>query len=231
MRTSYPEIFLWAHRGASALAPENTLAAFALAEAIGADGIELDVHLSADGVAVVLHDETVDRTSDGRGAVAALTLEQLRRLDAGSWFDADFAGEKIPTLDEVLAWADNRLRLNIEIKSAAAGRAVLELLRAYPQARALVSSFDHALLDELRRQDPKLPLGFLCESRFWRRALQRAVAAGAESFHPAARHCSRPLVEACHRFGLKVYPWTVDAPRRLASLRRIGVDGWFSNCP
>lgn len=224
-------LFLWAHRGASALAPENTMAAFAMAEAIDADGIELDVHLSRDGVAVVLHDETVDRTSDGRGAVASLTLGQLQQLDAGSWFDGDFRGERIPTLDEVLAWASDRLRLNIEIKSAAAGRAVLALLAEHPRARVLISSFDHALLADLRRQNAELPLGFLCDSRFWRRALQRAIDAGAESFHPAARFCSRPLVEACHRHGLKVYPWTVDSPRRQSSLMRIGVDGWFSNCP
>lgn len=230
-RNNPSPIVLWAHRGASALAPENTMAAFTLAEAIGADGIELDVHLSRDGVPVVLHDETVDRTTDGRGRVASLSLDQLRQLDAGSWFDADFAGEKIPTLDEVLSWAGARLRINIEIKSAAAGRAVLQSLSEHPQARVLVSSFDHPLLAGLRRQSPELSLGFLCDTRFWRRSLQRAIAAGAESFHPEARFCSRPLVEASHRHGLKVYPWTVDEPRRQSSLRRIGVDGWFSNLP
>jgi len=229
--TDIPMLFIWGHRGASALAPENTMAAFALAEAIGADGIELDVHLSRDGVPVVLHDETVDRTTDGCGHVEDLTLDQLQQLDAGSWFDPDSAGERIPTLDEVLTWAGARLRINIEIKSAAAGRAVLQLLAAHPQARVLVSSFDHALLAGLRRQSPELPLGFLCDTRFWRRSLQRAIAAGAESFHPEVHFCSRPLVEACHRHGLKVYPWTVDAPRRQSSLKRIGVDGWFSNLP
>jgi len=231
MAATASSLFIWAHRGASALAPENTLAAFTLAEAIGADGIELDVHLSRDGVPVVLHDETVDRTTDGRGAIARLTLEQLQQLDAGSWFDPDFAGTRIPTLDEVLAWAGSRLRINIEIKSADAGRAVLELLDDHPQAQVLISSFDHALLSGLRRETAGLPLGFLCDTRFWRRALQRAIVAGAESFHPAARFCSRPLIEACHRHGLKVYPWTVDAPRRQSSLKRIGVDGWFSNLP
>jgi len=225
------DTFLWAHRGASALAPENTMAAFSLAEAIGADGIELDVHLTADGVPVVLHDETVDRTTDGRGPVSGYTLDALRQLDAGFWFDGDFAGESIPTLEEVLFWVEGRLRLNIEIKTAAAGRAVLKLLVDYPQVRPLISSFDHALLGDLRQQSPSIPLGFLSDSRFWQRALQRAVASGAESFHPAQRYTSRPLVEACHQAGLKVYPWTVDAPRRQSSLFRMGVDGFFSNCP
>ena len=97
------DFFIWAHRGASASAPENTLAAFRAAEAAGAAGIELDVHLSADGVPVVIHDETVDRTTDGHGPVAALTLCRLRQLDAGRWFAPAFAGEALPTLEEILA--------------------------------------------------------------------------------------------------------------------------------
>jgi glycerophosphoryl diester phosphodiesterase len=224
-------LFLWAHRGASALAPENTMAAFSLAEAIGADGIELDVHLTADGIPVVLHDETVDRTTDGHGPVSGYSLDALRLLDAGSWFHADFSGERLPTLEEVLFWIEGRLRLNIEIKTAAAGQAVLDLLAHYPQVRPLISSFDHGLLSDLRRQAPSVSLGFLSDSRFWRRALQSAVASAAESFHPAQRHTSRPLIRACHQAGLQVYPWTVDAPRRQSSLLRMGVDGFFSNCP
>jgi glycerophosphoryl diester phosphodiesterase len=135
--------FVWAHRGASALAPENTLAAFRAAEAGGADGLELDVQLSRDGVPVVLHDATVDRTSDGRGAVAELTLTELRRLDVGTWFAPAFAGERLPTLEEVLAWGGRRLRFNIEIKDAAAGQAVLQQVRCHPRTAVLVSSFDH----------------------------------------------------------------------------------------
>ena len=223
--------FVWAHRGASVMAPENTLAAFAAAEDAGADGIELDVHLSRDGVPVVIHDVTVDRTTSGRGAVARLNLTDLRRLDAGSWFSPRFAGELVPTLEEVLHWAEGRLRLNLEVKEHAAGRAILELLPRYPRARVLISSFDHKLLAALRQVDPALPLGFLVESIFWRGAVRRAVSAGAESLNPRYDLISRPLLTACRRHGLAVYPWTVDAPRQIAGLARLGVDGIFTNDP
>jgi glycerophosphoryl diester phosphodiesterase len=223
--------YVWAHRGASGLAPENTLAAFSLAEQLGADGIELDVHLSRDGVPVVMHDETVDRTTDYRGAIADFSLSTLQTLDAGRWFDRKFAGEPVPTLAEVLSWADNRLRLNIEIKSPQAGRAVLELLSEYPKAEVLISSFQHGLLFSLREWSIDLPLAFLTESCFWRVALKRAVACRAESFHPPAEHVSRMLINACHRHGLAVYPWTVDDESQYRNLVRMGVDGVFTNLP
>src|SRR6266704_6290544 len=105
-----------AHRGASARAPENTLAAFAEAVRLGANAIELDVHLTADGVPVVIHDGTVDRTTNGRGEVAAMTLKDLRRLDAGAWFSSRFRGERIPTLEESLEFARGRCAMNVEIK-------------------------------------------------------------------------------------------------------------------
>lgn len=207
------------------------MAAFRAAEAAGADGIELDVHLSRDGIPVVIHDEIVDRTTDGRGQVARMTAGQLRRLDAGGWFGPAFTGERLPTLEEVFAWADDRLRLNIEIKAVAAGLAVIELLRAYPRVRALVSSFDHSLLERLRRQDPELPLGFLVDSRFWRRAVQRAVDSRAESVHPRVDLLSRPLLALCQRHALAVHCWTVDRPDLCFSLRRRGVAGVFTNDP
>lgn len=223
--------FVWAHRGASGRAPENTLAAFRAAEADGADGIELDVHLSRDGVAVVIHDEYLDRTCNGKGPVHSVDLVELRALDAGGWFGEEFAGERLPTLAEVLEWAGDRLRLNIEIKDAAAAREVLALLQDRSGVNVLVSSFDHRLLARLRDKAPLLPLGFLWEGRFWHRALSRAVTAGAESFHPRADRTSRQLVESCHRRGLRVYSWTVDDPQQAQKLVRLGIDGLFTNSP
>src|SRR5438034_7470028 len=111
-----------AHRGASARAPENTLAAFTEAVRLGANAIELDVHLTADGVPVVIHDATVERTTNGRGEVAAMTSKDLRRLDAGAWFSSRFRGERIPTLEESLEFARGRCALNIEIKEPGGGR-------------------------------------------------------------------------------------------------------------
>lgn len=225
------DFFIWAHRGASATAPENTMAAFRAAAAAGADGIELDVHLSRDGVPVVIHDETVDRTTDGHGPVAAIPLARLRQLDAGGWFAPTFAGEQVPTLEEVFAWTADRLRLNVEIKAVPAGLAVIELLRAYPLARVLISSFDHALLERLRLRSPDLPLGFLVDSRFWRRAVRRATRCRAESVHPRHDLLSRPLLSACLRHSLAVHCWTVDRPELCLSLRRRGVAGIFTNDP
>jgi len=225
------DFFIWAHRGASAAAPENTLAAFRAAEDAGADGIELDVHLSRDGVPVVIHDETVDRTTDGHGRISSMSVGQLQQLDAGSWFSPAFSGEKVPTLEEVFSWAADRLRFNVEIKAGPAGLAVIELLRAFPQARVLVSSFDHALLEKLRLQDPDLPLGFLIDSRFWRRAVRMAVDSRAESVHPRYDLLSRSLMAACHRNGLAVHCWTVDSPDVCISLRRLGAAGLFTNDP
>jgi glycerophosphoryl diester phosphodiesterase len=226
-----PEFVLWAHRGASASAPENTLAAFVLAERQGADGIELDVQLSRDGVPVILHDETLERTSNGRGRADRQTWAELRQLDAGSWFDTAFAGERIPRLSEVLAWADDRLQLNLEVKDSAAAAALLATLRQFPRARVLISSFDHQLLAKLRGFEPQLPLGFLNDSRFWRRALQRAVNARAVSFHPRVGQVSQSLVRACREQGLAVYPWTVDDAAVAGRLEQLGVAGVFSNRP
>jgi glycerophosphoryl diester phosphodiesterase len=223
--------FIWAHRGASANAPENTLAAFRAAEKAGADGIELDIHLSRDGVPVVIHDDTLDRTTNGRGPVADKRWSEIRRLDAGKWFSANFAGEHPPSLEEVLTLVSDRLRLNLEIKDPRAGTAVLHLLAEFPRARVLVSSFDYGLLENLRREAPNLPLAFLIDSPFWRRAFSRAVACGAEALNPRHDRLSRTLLAACRERGLAVYPWTVDEPGLLLRMRRVEVDGVFTNDP
>lgn len=224
-------IIVWAHRGASGDAPENTLAAFKLAEQHGCDGIELDVRLTADGVPVVLHDDTLDRTTDVQGALAIYSAVDLRHIDAGSWFAAPFAGEVVPTLEQVLGWADGRLRLNLEIKEFAAGMAVKGLLERFPCCRVLVSSFDHALLEALRISAPEIPVGFLSEDRRWHRQVNAAVSCGAVSFHPRQDLVTSEQLEACHAQGLKVYPWVVDDASRFRALLRMGVDGVFTNYP
>jgi glycerophosphoryl diester phosphodiesterase len=225
------EVFLYAHRGASAEAPENTLAAFRRALEVGADGIELDVHLSADGVPVVIHDDTLERTTDGHGPVAAQTRASLARFDAGAWFAPEFGGEELPTLEATLRLLAGRLRLNLEVKEARAGVAVLDLLRHFPQADAVVSSFDYGLLARLRRVAPELPLAVLQAAGDWHRALARAEALRACAFHPRVDLVSRPLMAACRRLDLPVYVWTVDDPGRARSLLRAGVAGLFTNDP
>jgi glycerophosphoryl diester phosphodiesterase len=224
------QLFLYAHRGASAEAPENTLAAFHRALAVGADGIELDVHLSRDGVPVVIHDDTLERTTDGTGRVAAQTLDRLQALDAGSWFAPHFAGEALPTLAATLHLLAGRLRLNLEVKDARAGMAVCGMLAQFPQADAVVSSFDLALLGRLRRESPALSLAVLADDG-WHRAVAWAVGLRACAFHPRAELVSRLLLAVCRRLRLPVYAWTVDDPARALALARIGIDGLFTNDP
>lgn len=223
--------FLWAHRGASCCAPENTLAAFAAAVASGANGIELDIHLSRDGIPVVIHDETLERTTDGCGAVAKMTLPQLQQLDAGSWFSPVFAGELIPTLEEVLNAFAGQLRLNLELKEFRAGMAVLELLQHYPGADIVVSSFDCELLKRIRAVDDNVPLAVLFDFGRWRHAFKVAKDLSASSFHPAAHQVNRPMIYACIQEGIAVSVWTVDDVSVARSLIRAGVTGLFTNDP
>ncbi len=213
------------------MAPENTLSAFRAAEAAGADGVELDVHLSRDGIPIVIHDADVQRTTDGRGSVAAMLSGELKRLDAGSWFGPAFRAERIPTLGETLDWVQDRLRVNVEIKTAAAAEAVLRLLKDFPASRVLISSFDHNLLRQIRQHHSSIPLGFVVESLFWRRALRKAVLCQAESLHPRRDRVSSAMVGAAHRCRLKIYPWTLNDPASALTLQGLGVDGIFTDHP
>jgi len=225
------DLFIWAHRGASARAPENTMSAFQAAEEAGADGIELDVHLSREGVPVVIHDDTVDRTSDGTGRVSDKRISELLDLDAGAWFSETCTGERIPLLADVLAWAGTRLRINIEIKDEDAGQVVMQTLQDFPRARVLISSFHHKALFRLRQFDTSLPIGFLIETPFWRLSVRRAIACSAESFHPSAKYLTRNLITACHDKGLSIFPWTDGKHLRKSDMLRRGVDGYFTDLP
>lgn len=223
--------FLWAHRGASCEAPENTLAAFSLAVEFGVDGLELDIHISRDGVPVVIHDETLERTTNGCGPVSGATLQQLQQLDAGGWFSPDFAGEPLPTLEAVLESFGGRLCLNLELKEFGAGVAVLELLERFPNADIVVSSFDLVLLKRLRLLDEALPLAVLFGAGNWRHAILVAKDLSASAFHPADTLVNRTMVAACKRLELPVSVWTVDRPSYARSLLRQGVSGLFTNDP
>lgn len=223
--------FLWAHRGASCDAPENTLIAFRLAELDAADGLELDVHLSSDGLPVVIHDDTLDRTTNASGRVDGLAWQELRGLDAGGWFASCYAGEPLPCLSEVLQLFGGRLHINIEIKAAAAGEAVLKTLEGFPKAKIVISSFDHALLRVMRRLDRDVPLAVLLDRGNWRRAVALAIEINAQAFHPEASLVSRPLIAACRARKLAVHAWTVDDARVARSLQRAGIDGVFTNDP
>jgi glycerophosphoryl diester phosphodiesterase len=220
-----------AHRGATSRFPENTLAAFAGAIDAGADMCELDVQLSRDGALVVIHDDTVDRTTGGRGAVAAMTLEQLKRLDAGVSFGAEFKGERIPTLDEVFTCVGRRCALNIELKSARLEQKVCAAIRDHDAlATAIVSSFDWDALDRIRQFHPSVRVGLLA-SRWPVRLLGAATAIKAHAIHPRADIVTEDLCTAAHERILDVYTWTVDDLDTMRKLIAYGVDGIMTNYP
>jgi len=227
-----------AHRGARDVAPENTLAAFQAALEAGADAIELDVMPCASGELVVIHDATVDRTTDGSGRVADLSLEEIRALDAGSWFDASFTGERIPLLSEVLAHYAHRLLINVEIKvrsgAARVAREVVALLRAHrAMERVLISSFNPFVLWHLRRMVPDLPRGLLYTSGWpppWDHAGAR-WAVQPWALHPQYERVNEAYVRWAHGQGYRVHPWTVNEAPKMARLLDLGVDALITDHP
>lgn len=226
-----------AHRGASAIAPPNTLAAFAKALELGADGVELDVHLSADGVPIVIHDFTVDATTDGHGRVADLTLAQLKQLDVGSRFGAAFAGERIPTLEEALDILAGRLLVNIELKSISLRdngleRAVVALIERLGASDAiLLSSFNPFALRRVKKLAPHIPTGLLYTPSMPLRRGWPAWVAPLEALHPEHTIVNMRTIAWAHRRGYRVYTWTVDDRAEMQRLIALGVDGIITNVP
>jgi len=220
-----------AHRGASGRFPENTLAAFGAAIALGADMCELDVQLSRDSVAIVIHDPTIDRTTDRTGRVAAMTLAELQQADAGLRFAPQFTGERIPTLDAVLRLTAGRCRLNIELKGPRAETAVCALVTAHNAlATTLVSSFDWDALARARQIAPPITIGLLA-SRRTEDLLAAAIAMHAAAINPRIDLVDTALCTAAHARGLKVYAWTCDDPPQMRKLIADGVDGIMTNYP
>jgi glycerophosphoryl diester phosphodiesterase len=179
----------------------------------------------------VIHDETVDRTTDGRGAVADLTLEEIQRLDAGIKFGASFRGERVPTLDEVMKAVRGKLGLNIEIKEGAVERQVCELMRCYGAlTTSMVSSFEWKALEKVRALDPGIRVGLLAEKN--REALIDAASAmRAYAVNPRFDMVDAAFCTMAHARGLKVLVWTVDASEAMRILIAAGVDGIMTNYP
>jgi glycerophosphoryl diester phosphodiesterase len=230
---------IWAHRGASADAPENTLPAFLLAVEQGADGVELDAQLCRSGEVVVLHDSTLGRTAGHPGLVAETSWTQLRQLDAGHRLHARWAGTRIPLLAEVLEAVAPRLLVNVEIKSdlpddRGLAAAVVRVIReAKARDSVLLSSFNPFCLSTARALDPDLPRAFLFEAGS-PLPLPPDVTArlvGASAVHPEARLATPGAVARWHRKGWRVACWTVDDPERARRLASIGVSGLITNRP
>lgn len=220
-----------AHRGASAEYPENTLAAFSAAIAAGADMCELDVQRTIDGVAVVIHDDTLDRTTTGRGSVSEFTLQQVQSLRAPAKFHKRFASERVPTLEEVFALTDGRCGLNIEIKCAKVEGEVCSLIGKYNASQtAIVSSFEWDTLKNVQLIDPRVRVALLAEERP-EALLKTAVRMNAYAINPRHDLTTPALCAAAHRAGLKIFVWTVDVLKRMRDLIAGGVDGIMTNHP
>ena len=221
-----------AHRGASGSFPENTVSAFRAAIDAGADMCELDVQLSRDGAVVVIHDDTVERTTDGKGEVAELTLAELKRLDAGAKFKGGpFKGAQIPTLDEVFAVISGKCGLNIELKAGGLEHQVAQIMQARNAlGDSIVSSFNWEYLKKIQQLHFNIRVGLLAEEKPVD-LMMNAVAMRAYSINPRWDMVTADLCKAAHERGLKLYTWTVDADSRMRSLIESGVDGIMTNYP
>jgi glycerophosphoryl diester phosphodiesterase len=224
-----------AHRGASAEAPENTLAAFALAVEQGARMIELDVRLSLDGFPVVVHDGTLERTTNGKGRVEDTLLDDLRALDAGRWFDARYGGEKIPLLSEAIDFAhEHGLRLDIEMKFTRgsvyplcdAVGAVID--KAGFVDGCIVTSFNHGSLNYLKKRFPQVSIARLYGTHAPR---DRDLKDGVTSAAVNHMFVVPSLVKRIHRHGGQLHVWTVDDPNEMRRMVRMGVDTLMTNRP
>ncbi|SEN07769.1 glycerophosphodiester phosphodiesterase [Lihuaxuella thermophila] len=226
-----------AHRGCSAVAPENTLAAFQMAIESGADGIELDVHLTRDGEIVVLHDETVDRTSDGTGWVKDLELSEIKRLDSGRWFSEKYRGETIPTLSEVLELVrETNLWINIELKNNIViyprmEELVVEAVERYGlQDRVILSSFNHHSLRHLKLYRPGLELAALFGAGLYEPWVY-AEHLGVDAIHPYYPAVTDEMIAGCHARGIRVRPYTVDDRKQMERLISANADAIITNFP
>ena len=231
-----------AHRGFSGAAPENTMAAFGKAIEIGADMIELDVLLTSDGELIVIHDDTVDRTTGGEGRVASFTLEEIRRLDAGSWFSPEFSSERLPTLAEVLDLVRGKILLNVEIKTEAVtdrteGGIVEKVVRLVNEmgmrGEVVISSFDARAVRQARELDATFRTAVLYNDNAQSGQSPAAIVRDldANGFNMSRRQVDADIVKECHAAGFPVAVYTVNDLETMKEMIGIGVDALFTNQP
>jgi glycerophosphoryl diester phosphodiesterase len=227
------------HRGYPALCPENTLASFRGAMEAGCDMIELDVTLTKDRKVVVIHDDTLDRTTNGKGPVLEQTFEEIKRLDAGSWFAPRFSAERIPELSEVMELTDGRCMLNIEIKESAfeadfpvdaIEHQVVKLVKTSgAMDRVIISSFDKRILERIAAMDAPPAVAYISDHGADKRVLEMLLKMRAFSWHPRFKVLTRDQVGLMHAAGLKVFPWTINTRAEAEKVLALGVDGLICN--
>jgi glycerophosphoryl diester phosphodiesterase len=239
MLEKFPRPILLAHRGDLAHAPENTLPAFQQAIQKGADGVELDVKLTRDGHVVVFHDMSVNRTTNGTGKLASLTLEMIRSLDAGSWFHEKFKGTQVPLLEEVFETIGSEKLINIELTNYSTPRdelvnSVCDLIKRHGnQDQIIFSSFFASNLKRAGQQMPEIPRALLAMPGFagiWARSFGFTFGEY-QALHPHISNVSREQVQRVHRLKRRVHVWTANKPEEIKRLKEWGVDGIFTDDP
>jgi glycerophosphoryl diester phosphodiesterase len=230
-----------AHRGYRARYPENTLAAFEAAIDAGADMIELDVLLTKDRKIVVIHDESLDRTTSGQGPVSDHTLSELKALDAGDWFDSRFREERLPTLEEVLEMVAGRIPINIEIKRSAyephhppdaIEKQIAELVaRKNARENVLISSFDWRVLERLSVLKKAPAIALLSQHPRLGNPLEACKRLGAFSWNPSGRSLKKEHVRKMHEAGILVFPYNVNTPKDVRRVLDMDVDGLIVDDP
>lgn len=235
---SYKPLII-AHRGASGTAPENTLAAFQKALDLGADMIELDVHLTGDDHLVVIHDPTLERTTNGAGRVIDHTLQKIRTFNAGNWFGPGFEAERVPSLQEVIELVNGRIPINIEVKiphyldqayTQKTATLLANILNQRNPFHFLISSFDYSFLAAIHELAPSLPLAFLFSGLT--PSLKVKIKSGMlHALHPHWWITNLSLMELASKHHLQVNVWTVDNPKQMKRLKGMDVNGIITNFP
>lgn len=231
----YTKIF--AHRGASMYAPENTMSAFHLAYELGAEGIETDVHLTKDQIPVLIHDETIDRTTDGSGYIKDYTFNQLKNLNAGLWFSHQYDGAQIISLEEFLIWSKPKpLYLNIELKNNKIEynhleTIVYEMLQYYQLLdRTIISTFNVKSLRLMKQYHLKVQSALLT-SRRPKNLIQKAISLGVNSIHIKYSSLRTTLVKHAHRENISIRVYTVNKPIQMMRCFAQRCDGLFTDVP
>ena len=231
----YPWIRI-AHRGASGSAPENTLVAFKKAIEIGVDAVELDLHGTADGEVVAIHDTTLDRTTNRHGRINQATLETIKHADAGGWFAPEFAGEPVPTLVESLECITKRTIAVLEIKDPLIAEAVVAKIReTNTQDLTVIISFHTAVLQTVRSLEPRIPTGWLIGNHNNKvspvQLCQQLGELGSNLLNINHQLITSEFAYEIHRRGISLWCWTVDDISRMREMRAFGVQGITSNYP
>ena len=228
-----------AHRGAAGEAPENTLASFKLALEQNCDAIELDVHLSADDRVIVCHDDKIDRTTNGSGYIREMTLDQLKRYDAGSWFGEKYEGERLPLLEEVLDLIPSHIMINIEIKNTTMTYDGIEqkvydiLVNKHRVNQVVISSFNHQSLYEIKELDNNIKIGLLYSHKFVSDEEYVKLFGDRKvySMHPSHKILNKHVITNLRDEKLEVYPYTINDETLATKLVESGVTGLITDFP